>query len=65
MMMITERELAERLKVHIQTVRNMRKRGLPFYRVGGWLIRYKVDEVDAWLASQRRELKLGIAGGRR
>ena len=60
-----EQELAEQLNVHVQTVRNMRKRGLPFYRIGGWLIRYKVDEVEAWMREQRCAAKPATAGGGR
>lgn len=65
MIMVTERELADRLRVHRNTLKNFRKRGLPFHKPGGWIVRYDLDEVDAWLEKQRAKMAARAAGGRR
>jgi len=50
--LLTENELAERLKVSRNFLWTLRKRGLPFITIGR-NVRYESAEVDAWLASNR------------
>ena len=46
MNIVTEKELAERLKVSVPKLRldRYRKKGVPYYRIGG-SIRYNLDQV--------------------
>ena len=46
MNIVTEKELAERLKVSVPKLRldRYRKKGVPYYRIGG-SIRYDLDQV--------------------
>ncbi len=48
---LTTKEVADRLGVHVQTVKNWRKQGTgpPFFKIGPRLIRYLKTEVDSWL----------------
>lgn len=53
--LLTDQEVAERLKVHVQTLRNWRftgKGGLPYIKVGR-SIRYLDEDVDSFIASRR------------
>lgn len=46
----TEKELAERLKINVQTLRNYRHLGTgPPYTKIGRCVRYDIEEVDAYL----------------
>lgn len=50
---ITEQQLAERLQVSTRHLINLRKCGLPFIQLGS-SVRYDIDEVEAYLRSNRR-----------
>jgi excisionase family DNA binding protein len=55
--LLTERQVAERLHVSTSLVRKLRHNGGgPFFiRPGGKLVRYLGADVQAWLTAQRRE----------
>ena len=51
---MTEAELADALSVSKATIARWRKYGdLPYFRVGARVVRYRADDVAAWL--ERRE----------
>ena len=50
---ITEQQLADRLHVSIRHLANLRKAGLPYVQLGA-SVRYRLGEVEAYLASNRR-----------
>ncbi|WP_423717164.1 helix-turn-helix transcriptional regulator [Actinomycetospora cinnamomea] len=52
--LLTEREVARRLAVSLDTVRRLRSRGSGprAVRVGARAVRYRPQDVDAWLRSR-------------
>ena len=44
---LTQKEVADMLKVSVKSVYNWRKRGLPFYKRGS-TVRFKEQEVLEW-----------------
>jgi hypothetical protein len=50
---ITEQQLSERLQVSTRHLINLRKCGLPFIQLGS-SVRYDIEEVEAYLRSNRR-----------
>lgn len=48
--LVTDREAAEILGLAVQTLRNWRyeRRGPPYRRIGGRVIRYSLRELDAY-----------------
>ena len=53
--LMSQDEVAELLGVHPSTLGNWREKGIgpPFLRMEGKLIRYVVEDVRAWVESQR------------
>ncbi len=51
--LLDSREVAAYLKVSESTLSRWRtdQKGPPFLRLGGGVVRYRLDAVDAWLAS--------------
>jgi hypothetical protein len=49
---IDDRELCERLGICRRTASILRKKGLPFIRVGG--IRYHWPSIESWMLRQQR-----------
>lgn len=51
-------EVSELLKVHPSTLGNWREKGIgpPWIRMEGKLIRYNVEDVRAWVESQREKV---------
>lgn len=47
-MLITEKELCEKLKVDRVFLWTCRQKGLPFVRLGSKIIRYNYDDVLQW-----------------
>lgn len=47
--LIDTRELAETLGVHVQTIYNWAKEGMPRYKMGYNLVRYDLEEVLEWI----------------
>jgi hypothetical protein len=47
MKFITEKELADTLKVSVPKLRldRVKRRGLPFYKIGKRLVRYDMDQI--------------------
>jgi hypothetical protein len=50
---LTEQQLADRLHVSIRHLANLRRAGLPYVQLGA-SVRYKLAEVEAYLAGNRR-----------
>lgn len=51
--LLTEKQAAERLRVCTKTLYNMRRRGeIPFVRLKGRVIRYRIQDLDAFIASR-------------
>jgi excisionase family DNA binding protein len=50
----TKKEMAAHLRVTERTVENWMVKGLPYYRLGSRRTRFKLSEVDAWLADKCR-----------
>lgn len=48
LMLITEKELCEKLKVDRVFLWTCRQKGLPFVRLGSKIIRYNYDDVLQW-----------------
>ena len=48
------REAAKYLRVSPRTLFGWRKKGLPYYRQGR-VVRFKRDEIDAWMRTHRIE----------
>lgn len=44
-------ELAEVLRVHVRTLRDWLKKGMPHYKVGNTL-RFDLEEVKEWMKNQ-------------
>ncbi len=55
--LMSQDEVAELLGVHPSTLGNWREKGIgpPFLRMEGKLIRYVVEDVRAWVESQREK----------
>ena len=54
--LLTEKEVAARLNLHIQTLRNWRHagKGIPFFKIGS-AVRYGEDDVDTFKKNARVE----------
>ncbi len=50
---VTEQQLAQHLQVSTRHLINLRKRGLPFIQLGS-TVRYDLEEVEAYLRTNRR-----------
>ncbi|GAB6907256.1 conserved hypothetical protein [Desulfosarcina cetonica] len=52
--LLTEKQVAEKLSLHVQTLRNWRfhRRDLPYLKVGS-AVRYDPDDVEKWLEHQK------------
>lgn len=45
---LTRKQVAEKLQLHEQTIASYEKKGMPFYRLGTKIHRYKLEEVTKW-----------------
>lgn len=60
---LTAADLAELLRVHPNTVRNLTAReGLPYLRVGR-LLRYRREAVESWLTLREQRVVARLVGG--
>lgn len=50
--MLTRNELAELLKVHVNTIDRYVKKGMPVIKVTG-AVRFDLDDVMAWLKGEK------------
>ena len=50
---LTKKQVAELLKVTQKTVQNKMKNGLPHYRFGHRTVRFKLKEVEQYMAKFR------------
>lgn len=48
---LTKEELAELLQVTVRTIDNLRKKGMPFFKVGD-KVRFNKEKVLKWLEEQ-------------
>jgi excisionase family DNA binding protein len=51
---MTEKEMCEKLKVERIFLYHLRKKGLPFIRLGSKILRYEVTEVENWMKRNRK-----------
>ena len=54
--LISTKELSEILGVHIQTIYNWVKEGMPRMKMGYNLVRYDLDEVMKWIENRIEEV---------
>jgi predicted DNA-binding transcriptional regulator AlpA len=56
---LTEKELADKLRMSPAGLRRWRElgKGPKVTYLGGRLVRYSVEDVEAWLVEQRKEAK--------
>lgn len=47
--MINTKELSKYLNVHENTIYNLIKRGLPYYKISKQEFRFELEEVKKWL----------------
>lgn len=52
---VTKKQLAEKLQVSELTIDRMRKKGMPWQRVGVKIIRFDINEVNQWLQKQQQQ----------
>jgi excisionase family DNA binding protein len=52
---LSKPELADYLNVSPRTVNEFMKQGLPYYRAGSKILRYKRTEVDEWFSRFRAD----------
>ena len=55
-MLITEKELCEKLKVDRVFLWTCRQRGMPFVRLGSKIIRYDFDKVLQWFSENSEKV---------
>lgn len=48
-MYLKKKELAERFGISVSSVNNYMRQGMPYYKIGGKLVRFDPDEVEKWL----------------
>ena len=53
-MYLSKKQVAEKFGISVSTVNNYMRQGMPFYKVGGKLVRFITDEVEIWV-KQRKE----------
>lgn len=51
---VTKREVAQHIQQTTRTVENWMMKGLPHYKLGRRRTRFKINEVDAFLAEKCR-----------
>lgn len=52
-MYLTKKQISEIFNVSVSTVNNYMRRGMPFYKVGGKLVRFDYNEVKKWIEKKR------------
>ena len=52
--LLTTEELCEYLQVNEQTLGRLRRKGLPYFKIGG-AVRFDVNEVLEWTRKEERE----------
>lgn len=52
--MVTKKEVAKHIRQTTRTVENWMSRGLPHYKLGARCTRFKLSEVEAFLADHCR-----------
>lgn len=46
---LNKKEVAEKIGVSVPTVERYMRKGMPYYKVNGFLVRFKLDEVMNWI----------------
>lgn len=52
---LSKPELADYLSISPRTINEFMKKGMPYYRAGSKILRYKRTEVDAWFERFRSD----------
>lgn len=55
-MYLSKKQVAEKFGISVSTVNNYMRQGMPFYKMGGKLVRFVPEEVENWM-KQRKEDK--------
>ena len=53
-MYLSKKQVAEKFGISVSTVNNYMRQGMPFYKMGGKLVRFVSEEVENWM-KQRKE----------
>lgn len=53
--MMTAKEVSEYLKIHLNTVYEFVKQGMPVYRIGVKDLRFEIEEVKEWLKDNNKK----------
>ena len=48
-MFLKKKEVAERYGISISSVNNYMRQGMPYYKIGSKLVRFKPEDVEEWL----------------
>lgn len=53
--MLSKKEIAKEFNISLPTINRYMKMGMPFYKVGGKLVRFYPEEVKKWLIEKREK----------
>ena len=53
-MYLSKKQVAERFGISVSSVNNYMRKGMPFYKMGGKLVRFVSEDVENWM-KQRKE----------
>ena len=48
-MFLKKKEVAERYGIYVSSVNNYMRQGMPYYKIGGKLVRLNTEDVEKWL----------------
>ena len=48
-MYLDKKQVAEKFGISVSTVNNYMRQGMPFYKMGGKLVRFVYEEVEKWI----------------
>lgn len=46
---LDKKQIAQELGVSLITIQRWMRKGMPYYKVNGYLVRFKLDEVMQWI----------------
>lgn len=54
-MLLKKKEVAERFGISVSSVNNYMRHGMPYYKIGGKLVRFDQEEVENWLKEKSKK----------